>query len=77
MTSTNEYRYTMLTQQELQKARESFSIALETIRYLDYMAPDSWKDVLADKDTAETVLIIAGALSHAHNTYAKKGVTHE
>ncbi len=63
--------HTMLTEQERKAVVEAARYLYEALRPIEYLSPDSYRDLFKDNATKELFVTLANVLGHVRDTYAK------
>jgi hypothetical protein len=62
-------QYTMITEQERRETAAAATAFRESLRPMEYLSPDSYRDLLKDAATRETFVTLANMLWHIKRAY--------
>lgn len=61
--------YTMITEQERREAAAAAKVFLESLGPMEYLSPDSYRDLFKDDATKDTFVTLANILLHIKRAY--------
>lgn len=65
----SETQYTMITEEERRQAAAAARLLRESLRPMEYLSPDSYRDLFKDDGTRDTFVELANMLAHIKRAY--------